>query len=219
MNLIEVYYTYIIDFLPQEEFNFLLGLLPESYIEINHKYKFQKDKHSNLLGKLILLKALKDKGCNASILQHIKYSEYKRPFLPDFFDFNISHAEKMVVLAIAQRGKVGIDIENFRTVELENFKSTMDNQQWEKIITAESPEYEFFRLWTRKESLSKAIGKGLYIDFKKLSDTDIFEYEGSNWFTYQLKTNSNYIGHITTQGISKIKYHFVDFYTLSTFNK
>ncbi|MBQ2900313.1 MAG: 4'-phosphopantetheinyl transferase superfamily protein [Agathobacter sp.] len=94
--------------------------------------------------------------------------------------YSISHSGNYVICVLSDRS-VGIDIENkFRSIFSEAKEEQLDKiarkcfTMGESIyfLSAEEEEKQeiMLKLWTRKESYSKAIGKGLGIDFS-LIDT------------------------------------------------
>jgi 4'-phosphopantetheinyl transferase len=81
--------------------------------------------------------------------------------------FNVSHTDKLVVLAVTAGKEVGVDAEYMhrpgKTFELaENFFSPIETQQLYSL-PPENQKKRFFDLWTLKEAYIKACGMGLYI--------------------------------------------------------
>jgi 4'-phosphopantetheinyl transferase len=80
-------------------------------------------------------------------------------------EFNISHSEDLIYVAIAKRRAVGIDIESvqndlpFEMIAKDVF-SALELDQLMAIDPALRPD-SFFACWTRKEALYKATGQGL----------------------------------------------------------
>jgi 4'-phosphopantetheinyl transferase len=76
--------------------------------------------------------------------------------------FNLSHSAGMAALAIAACD-VGIDIEEIRPVDsavAERFFSTGENAALRALRGVDRRD-AFYRCWTRKEAVVKAVGKGL----------------------------------------------------------
>lgn len=125
------------------------------------------------------------------------YNEYNRPYLPDF-DFNISHSGDWIVLAFAEKGRVGIDIEKMREVE-ETLAEMCFTSEERKYLFADDNfnKEKFFELWTLKESFIKADGKGLsyplqdfYFNLEreiKVNFKDIEKSENWNFRVYDLE--------------------------------
>ena len=81
--------------------------------------------------------------------------ERGKPLSESFF-FNVSHSKGMVVLAIADND-IGIDIEKIRPVK-EDFIGYVCNEEERKYV---KDNRSFFEVWTNKESLLKADGRGI----------------------------------------------------------
>lgn len=83
-------------------------------------------------------------------------------------DFNVSHSDDVVLIAISRAGRVGVDIEAVRPMEdLEGLAGQMMHPvEWELFIglSEDQRAARFFQLWTRKEALLKASGVGLSLD-------------------------------------------------------
>lgn len=85
-----------------------------------------------------------------------------KPFLAEGPSFSLSHSGIYCALAIGD-GKVGIDIERMEEVNLQALEVAANaaEQAW---ILEKDQLMRFYRLWTRKEALAKAIGTGHFSD-------------------------------------------------------
>ncbi len=77
--------------------------------------------------------------------------------------FNLTHSGDWAALAVSHDGDVGLDIEEIRPVEpsLPQRYFSPQEQAALSTLTGEDWVAGFFRAWTRKESLLKAVGAGL----------------------------------------------------------
>lgn len=79
--------------------------------------------------------------------------------------FNISHSGDLVVVALARKRQIGVDVELVRA--LPDFDSIAEGHfapPERALLTAAEPERRqqtFFACWTRKEAYIKAVGQGL----------------------------------------------------------
>ncbi len=99
-----------------------------------------------------------------------QYSEHGKPSLAgsdaeNELQFNLSHTQGAVLLAICRRRAIGVDIErvreDFSVQEIaERFFSLAERQALMRLPEAERRP-AFFRCWTRKEAFLKARGHGL----------------------------------------------------------
>ena len=113
------------------------------------------------------------------LLEHIPfaYGLYGKPFLPDYLNplqvqFNLSHSGDKVVIALTKQHKVGIDIEKIKTEHnaliAKRFFSEQECNVLETLSGVEKT-VAFFRIWAKKESIVKTLGKSLYTSSKKFS--------------------------------------------------
>lgn len=100
-------------------------------------------------------------------------SEHGKPFaivqgLPARISFNVSHSGKHGLVALAPEGRLGVDVEeciphrNLDTLIETVF--TPGEQAELASITGSDRHRAFFRLWTVKEALVKALGTGFSLD-------------------------------------------------------
>ena len=68
---------------------------------------------------------------------------------------------------IAQQ-PVGIDIESIREYKDSLARYTMNDEELQRIASAERPDVEFTRLWTMKEAVLKCSGEGINNDIKNV---------------------------------------------------
>jgi len=73
-----------------------------------------------------------------------------------------------VVCALCPEGRVGIDIEKVRPIDISDFKAQMTCDQWEEVMASEKRPEKFFRLWTQKEAVIKADGRGIAIPLDEI---------------------------------------------------
>jgi len=87
--------------------------------------------------------------------------------------FNLSHTEKLVVLAVGLGDAIGIDVEyNQRQSETLNIADRYFSPSEVEALFALKPESQnerFFHLWTLKEAYIKACGMGLAIPLDEFS--------------------------------------------------
>ncbi len=102
------------------------------------------------------------------------YTDKGKPYLPAaaHLHFNLSHSQNQALYAIA-RHPVGVDIECLRDqLRYEQLTrlvlSEQEQASWENRPPAER-QRSFFRVWTRKEALLKAGGKGLAGNMRQLT--------------------------------------------------
>jgi len=174
--MVEVIIVNLSDKLPFQ-YDYLKCISYEKRIRIL-KYINEADKKRSLMSELLIRKAASDKLCIPAKRVNISYNPYGKPYIDNerYFNFNISHSESYVVIAIS-RYKIGIDIEKNKKTDFaiaERF-FTKNEYQYIKSFTTEPDRINaFYMLWTLKESYVKALGKGLSIPLNS------FEFEIDN---------------------------------------
>ena len=123
-----------------------------------------------MLGRLLLQKGLKDFGFDSEKIEEIRFNQFEKPLL-EGLSFSISHSKNMVVCALSQSARLGVDIEVDGKVKLNDLKSFFTDKEWSDITSAKNQRRRLFQYWTRKESILKAIGTGL----AKLEDIHLLD--------------------------------------------
>ncbi|MDP8228348.1 MAG: 4'-phosphopantetheinyl transferase superfamily protein [Candidatus Electryoneaceae bacterium] len=167
--MVSVLYTHFDKPLSLSDWNKLLFRLPENLHGAINRFVRWQDRHSSLFGKLLLLEGLKLYGLPPDKLKAIKFNRYKRPYLVGDFDFNISHSGEYVVCGVSDEGDIGIDIEKIHDIEIAHFQQFFPQDQWRWLQSIDFNLYEFFRLWTKIESVIKWEGSGMYVGIDKVS--------------------------------------------------
>jgi len=74
-------------------------------------------------------------------------------------DFNISHSDEFVILAMSNRLRVGIDIEKIRDIDIDLISYNCFSNKEKKYLKEKNDKLvNFFKIWTLKESYLKALG-------------------------------------------------------------
>ena len=114
-------------------------------------------------------------GCRNDQLR-FQEAEYGKPFalvdgLPASTSFNVSHSGSHGLIACAPRGRLGIDVEEIAPRRhLESLiEAVMDTEEQAELsrMSGDAQLRQFFRLWTCKEALIKALGTGFSTDISK----------------------------------------------------
>lgn len=130
------------------------------------KLRFDADKQRFLIARAALRDIL------ARYLQktpnniHFQYNDYGKPYLQcQSLHFNVSHSLNCILYAVSKTNPVGIDVEHCaKNIEyLSVAKQFFQKTEYRKLL--DLPEKErvlyFYRCWTRKEAILKAMGTGL----------------------------------------------------------
>lgn len=159
----------------QELVSSLRDLLSVSERNRADRYHFIKDKNKFIICRA-MLKLLLAKYVRWDINKISIDSDYNnKPYLtshPSVF-FNLSHAGDLGIIAI---GKIplGVDIEFIDSkFDFTEISTTVFNElEINHIHNSDNKSYSFYKFWTRKEAIVKAIGKGIDDDIYKIPATD-----------------------------------------------
>ena len=152
------------------------SLLSDAEVMIGRRFRFESDRNRFVTGRrsirFLISKYLFVNPQDIDIVAE----KGKKPFIgyPDTkIRFNISHSGQWVIVALANE-ELGVDIEQVNpsfdySILLEEHFS---DEERRLIISAEIPVAAFYFLWTRKEALVKAVGRGLQENLKAVSVLD-----------------------------------------------
>lgn len=175
---------------------------PKWLIAKAERYAFEVDACLFLLGKVLLLKGIRKLGYFNIGLHDIRFNEFNKPYFNNNLSFNISHSGMYVVCALSQSCKLGIDLEEVRSIDVDTFSNCFSASEWLYLKNADDPLLVFYKLWTRKEAVIKADGRGLQIP---LSCFEVISHHVSinscNWFINELAIAEGYIAHIATDRV------------------
>jgi 4'-phosphopantetheinyl transferase len=189
--MVKIFYTHFNSPLSIEQWQIYFCQLPKNIQQKISNFKRWQDQHAALFSKLLLQHALEQAGYNSDCLNQLKYESYNRPYIDNKIDFNISHAGEYVVCAISDQGRLGIDIELIKAINISDFNQYMETEP----LSYE----EFYEIWTIKEAVIKADGRGLSIPLLdiKLQTDKAYLYE-TQWFISKIDIDINYVCHIVT---------------------
>lgn len=89
-----------------------------------------------------------------------QYNEHGKPFLPNGPYFSISHCKDGIAVVVDNQ-PIGVDIESLRSANQDLIERTMNAEEQAQIAEAADRERAFIRLWTQKEAVVKAQGRGI----------------------------------------------------------
>ena len=172
----------------------LSALLNQDELARANRYHYEKDRKRFVTSRgalrLLLSRYLKKEPADIEFA----VSHNKKPFLKQpltSLHYNTSHSENYVLIAIAN-SEVGIDVEKIDTSfgweEILHSSFSKDEISW--VEQSKTPKDSFYLLWTRKEALAKATGKGLQDDLSIFPSLEGIHNLYSNEFSCSWKVNS-----------------------------
>lgn len=147
-----------------------------------------------------------------------EYTKFGKPYLSNSnIHFNLSHSGQYILYAITENADIGVDIEECKdNIEfLSIAKEFLSKVEYKKflMVRPEERRLAFYRAWTRKEAVLKAMGKGLYfpanqlevsflpseaVKLKKIFGQAFFS---KLWKLFQIEFDKNYVSAIAVKKI------------------
>ena len=175
-----------------------LALLPENLQQQALRKRQWIDKQLTITGKLLLLKLLQERRSKFS-LADLKYNDYGRPYLDGGFDFNIAHSGNIVIYSEADKGQIGIDIEQVNILDFADFTDFFTGNEWNHINSDPNKFDCFYNFWTKKEAVLKAIGSGFHTPLSSVDvSDDNLKYDEITYHIKPLFIHPGYKCHIAT---------------------
>jgi 4'-phosphopantetheinyl transferase len=184
---IKILYAFFGKRLTEPAWTARLRTLPEPIHERILRYGRWEDRQACMLGYLMLQEALQKRDHTVGYLKDLWIDRFGRPYVAEGVDFNISHTDGWVTCAVADHGRIGIDIEKIRPIDLWDFKDHMSRVQWQRIKESGNPYETFYDFWTLKESVLKADGRGLSVPLEQVENRgNKVVLEGKTWHVKKL---------------------------------
>ncbi|MGE0629332.1 MAG: 4'-phosphopantetheinyl transferase superfamily protein [Hyphomicrobiaceae bacterium] len=195
--------------LPEAEREALAAALSSDEIARASRFVFERDRHRFAVGRG-RMRAILAGYCNAGAAAlTFSYGPHGKPRLAncDGPHFNLSHSDDLAVLAVSSKVEVGADIEKPRHVEegvALRFFSPAEVREL-AMLPVDDWLDGFFRCWTRKEAVLKALGTGLSteldtfdVSLGKEKPPQLLRMEGDpaasrNWWLGEIRPSSEAI--------------------------
>jgi 4'-phosphopantetheinyl transferase len=117
--------------------------------------------------------------------------------------FSVSYAGEIAVIAVSSHGEIGVDVERVRNLgwgRLANRHFTPREVSTLHALARSERRRGFFRLWTCKEALLKAVGVGLTaplnsfeVELQPGRPASLHEGEGDAWALAELEVPADYV--------------------------
>ena len=155
--------------LPAPQMQFLAKFLSIDEQKRAARFRFDRDRHHFTVGRGLLRWILSKYLMIPPQELQFDYEAKGKPLLapscnPGQWQFNLSHSQGMALYAISQQQRVGVDLEQIRTIATDQLAARFFTTQEAAHLTNLPPdqkELAFFRYWTCKEAYLKACGDGL----------------------------------------------------------
>lgn len=110
---------------------------------------------------------------------------------------SIAHSGNMVTCAVSRYTLTGVDIEVVKDIKLESYYHYFTLEEWQYINNTDAPIMALYRLWTRKEAVMKADGRGLGMESQAFSClNESVTIDGCTWYIQDVSVGQGYAGAI-----------------------
>lgn len=151
---------------------------------------------------------------------HFILSEHGKPYLENHpnIGFNLSHSEEVAVIGLQKNARIGIDIEKiqlqFNLKLVHRFFSQEEINEFNEIPTDQQLS-AFFRFWSRKEAIIKALGTGLSFPLNQFTTSLKNNYEmitiaSETWHLLSLDYFTDYQFAIASDQTFQLELHHFD---------
>lgn len=195
----ELWYTTFAPELPPAAFAALVARLPPAWQHKVWSRQRPASRYGTLFGSLLLQRVLHRQPQPYSLAQ-VQHTPDNRPYLAGApFDFNISHSGTYVACALSFAGRVGLDLEHRTRTNIAAFEPHFEVAEWASVQAAPDPARQFYRLWTQKEAVAKADGRGLNIPLSAIClSPGQAVLEGTRWYLQEVTLAGAYSVHVAS---------------------
>lgn len=174
--------------------------MPEDIQERIRRYRKEENKYQLMVGRLLLKEGMEQLGFKDFKLADLYYNEFNCPLWRKGINFNIAHSANVIACAFSKTKKIGLDVEQVRPINLADFTYILNELDEQNIQQAANAYTAFFKIWTIKEAVTKAIGKGLSIDVQQIYIHEKYAvFEGQKWYYQTLDLEDNIAGHLVME--------------------
>lgn len=174
--------------------------LPESVKSGILAYQQTDDQRRVYTGKKMIAALMADLWQEEEVYRRLTKNEVGKPCFSGGPDFNISHSGDWVAGIRSFKGKVGVDIEQIRPIDIDIFTRQFTPGERQKMKEAAQPTHAFFEAWTGKEAVMKADGRGMRIPLHAIhlhpGKADIAGESISYWLR-PCEVPAGYKGHVS----------------------
>lgn len=194
--MVHIYYTIFEEERAAEELEALLQQMPKSITERVERYRQDINKYQLVYGRMLINKLFQDLGYTNFNLKDLQYTSFNKPFWRADLDFSIAHSGHIVGCALSTKGNIGLDIEKVQSIDINNFGHILNIEDQQFLSASTNLKKDFFKIWTIKEAVSKADGRGLSMEVKDIfigmKEATCFT---NTWHTQEIDVHPDYKCH------------------------
>lgn len=185
------------------EMNEMLGMIPAIHHRRIGRLQKARDRQNSMIAKLLLSRCIELAGIYDVDLNSLVYDGLHKPYMSGKFDFNMSHSDNTVLCALTTEGRIGVDIEANREIDVNGLLEHFDPVDHNTMMTPGGKEFFYYR-WTQKESVLKAAGLGLSVPPTEViiahtpwsPSTTRAWLRGQTWYLTEVKLQAGYTSQI-----------------------
>lgn len=197
--MIVICYTEIDKVWDENVFQRKLDQLPPVQQERILAYKSVPERQLRLQGRLLIPEVLNSLDVTGFSFSALKLTDNNKLYVDASVDFNIAHAGNIVACAGVRNGLIGLDIEQTNEISINDVRDQFQENEWQLILQSHQPLQEVYRLWTRKEAVLKAAGKGVLAEPVMVSVVEnVSRYEGHAYHLHTISIKEGYILSLAT---------------------
>ena len=202
--MIKIFHTRLSPPIPAKRLAEYLEDLPFPLQHKIRRYRKTEDLQRVLLGKLLLRHGLQELCPALADLNLVKYSKTGKAFLQGAPQFNLSYAGEYLLCAFHTEGQIGIDIEQIRPIDLDDYPFLFQGEVFRAIRQAADPAGAFFENWTIREAILKAEGCGATEEAKHIVvKNGEATFKGEQWYYQPVPVASGYLAYFATDFLAK----------------
>lgn len=172
-----------------------LATLPDEKAIQIRRIRIPQKRHLSLLGLQLLDYGARQLQLTDFSLRKVQFPVSDKPVC-DQCNFSISHSGDLVICAMTQNHKIGIDAELIRPINPAIFKRHLTAQE-RQISQDNMP--KFYEFWTRKEAIVKAANSGGIKSIPAVQlAADYGTLNGQTWYTQNVEIQPGYVVYLAT---------------------
>ena len=117
------------------------------------------------------------------ISDNIEFNKNGKPHIAGISDYSISHSENTWAIIFSD-APCGLDIQYNKKAKLEKIAVKLYQEDEQESVNKLGID-EFFRIWSRREALIKAVGSSVFYDIPSTMGESAI-YEGAMWRIYDV---------------------------------
>ncbi|MEM7205746.1 MAG: 4'-phosphopantetheinyl transferase superfamily protein [Planctomycetota bacterium] len=171
--------------------------LPNHIVERLPDHHDWRDRQMTLLVKLLLREYLVRSGLDPTLLAELTWSASGRPSLPIEGDFSLAHSAGIAVCAATPTGRIGVDVDDRTRQPTEDLGRALSPAERMAVDSAEQPGAELARVWSYKEAVAKADGRGIAVDLERINTfANSNRLVDATWHVQPLDLDPAVAGHV-----------------------